>query len=89
MDIILNNLVLFEKNMIIRLCSYNIAPAHHFPALRRRWSAVTSLRSLSELALRAIRHPDACERRESLVVLVRMSVLLFLPGMPPGYRSGH
>lgn len=61
-------------------------PARHFPALRRRWSAAASPRSPSELALRAIRHPDACERLAPLVVLVRMSVLLVLPGMPPSCR---
>ena len=40
------------------------------------------------LALRAIRHPDACERLAPLVVLVRMSVLLVLPMMPPSCRRG-
>ena len=64
-----------------RLPHLSPPPARHFPALRRRWSAAASPRSPSELALRAIRHPDACERLSPLVVLVRMSVLLSLPGV--------
>ena len=51
-------------------------PAQHFPASRRRWSAAASPRSPSELALRAIRHPDACERLTPLVVLFWMSVVM-------------
>ena len=35
------------------------------------------------------RVPDARERREPLVALIRMNVLVFLPGMPPGYRRGY
>lgn len=53
-------------------------PAQHFPAFRRRWSATASPRSPSELALRAIRHPDACERLAPLVVLFWMSVVMLM-----------
>ena len=53
-------------------------PPSNLPRLAGGRSTAASPRGPSQPALRAIRHPDACERLAPLVVLFGISMLLFL-----------